>query len=429
MRKKGVPIEKVAPGSPAYEAGLRGGDVLVTVNGSPVSDPIDYMFHASEPGLKFKVEREGSSLSVELEVPEGREAGIKLADFRIKTCRNNCVFCFVSQLPRGLRKPLYVKDDDYRMSFLYGNYATLTNLSEADWQRTTSQRLSPLYISVHTTNNALRRKMLGNPKAPDIMKDLRRLRDHRIQMHAQIVLCPGLNDRDELKNTIRDLGALYPYVESIAVVPVGLTAHGKQPLAPVEKKDAEDALAAVEAFQKRFRKKHGDPVVYAADELYIKAGRPFPPLKDYGDLPQVENGVGMVPLFLSQARRLALPEGAGAGLKALTFTGTSFYPLLRKFTDRLRRQGIDVTPVQVENTSFGNTVTVAGLLTGRDVIRALAARAREFDVLLVPDCVFKDDADVFLDDVTVDELEGALGIRASVIEPTPEGLVKGGSGQ
>jgi putative radical SAM enzyme (TIGR03279 family) len=254
------------------------------------------------------------------------------------------------------------------------------------------------------------------------MKELRFFRDNRIHMHTQIVLCPGYNDGEALKRTIRDLGSLYPYLESVAVVPVGLTAHGKSGLSPVGKEDAVHALEAVDVFQKRFRKKHGDPVVYASDELYIRAGRPLPPIKDYGELPQVENGVGMVAEFMARARRLR-PSKPSRALRYLTFTGVSFHPYMKKFMDRLESAGFQIKAVPVENAYFGNSITVTGLLTGRDVIRALSSETRGFDALLIPAVVLRDGGDVFLDDVRVAELERALGLKALVVEPTPEALL------
>ncbi len=422
---KGTTIEHVVPTGPAAHAGIEAGDVLLSINGHEINDFIDYMFYRNEPELQLSLVRRGKKLSVRLDAEDiaGGDLGLELSHFKVKTCRNKCIFCFISQLPKGLRKTLYLRDEDYRMSFLYGNYVTLTSLTAKEKRRIVEQRLSPLYISVHATDRAVRNVILGNPKAPDIMEDLRFFRDHKIRMHTQIVLCPGVNDREVLKKTIRDLYSLYPFVSSIAVVPVGLTAHGKRKPSPVTQKDAEKALDTIESFQKRFKKKHGDPVVYASDELYIKAGRPFPGLRDFGELPQIENGVGMVPLFMSRSRRIKL-DLKPSSRKFLTFTGVSFYPFLKKLTDRLKRRGVDITLVPVENTFFGSTVTVAGLLTGRDVIKSLSGVAAEHDVLLVPDVALKD-GEVFLDDVTVKELEDALGLRGGVVESTPEGLLKG----
>jgi putative radical SAM enzyme (TIGR03279 family) len=422
--KSGVVIEEVAPSSPAAQAGIQKGDILVSINGNKLSDIIDYMFYKPETESDIVISRKGKRHSIKLILDESEDPGIKLKQFRIKTCRNKCIFCFVSQLPRGLRKTLYIKDEDYRMSFLYGNYITMTNLTQEDKKRIARQRLSPLYISVHSTNNALRCKMLGNPKAQDILKELRFLKDNKIKMHTQIVLCPGWNDGKELEKTIRDLYSFYPYLSSIAVVPVGLTAHRKTKLKAVEKEDAENALQIISAFQKRFKKKHGDPIVYGADELYIKAGQPFPPIKDYGDLPQIENGVGMVALFMSKAKKIKLPSKPPSK-KYLTITGVSFYPYLKRFLDRLEKNGISITPVAVENSFFGRSVTVTGLLTGRDVIKSLSTKAEGYDLLLLPDCMLRAEKDVFLDDVSVRDLESTIGIKTKIVESTPQGLLRG----
>ncbi len=420
--KNGVKIVEVEAESAAHEAGLRKGDTLLSIGGHPIRDSLDYMFCRDDEVLETVIVRRGKKHEVLIELDEWEDPGIILDDFAIRSCGNKCIFCFVSQLPKGLRRPLYLKDEDYRMSFLYGNYITLTNLSQSDRKRIVEQRLSPLYISVHSTDPGLRRLMLGNQKAPDVLKELKFFASYRIHMHTQIVLCPGYNDGEDLKRTIKDLCALYPYVESVAVVPVGLTAQHKQGLRPVEKKDAADALAIVETFQRRYRKKYGDPVVYSADELFIKAGRGFPKLTDYGELPQIENGVGMVPLFMNLARRIRPEEPTGPQKRYLTITGKSFYPYLKRFVDKLNRKGYDVTAVGVENNFFGSSVTVTGLLTGRDVLRALSGKTREYDILLLPEVALREGNDMFLDDVCPADIARALKIKTEIIEATPEGL-------
>lgn len=433
MKKdKGVPIARVAEGGPAHRAGIRKGDALLAVNGHEINDVIDYMFHNDAPELNAAFLRDGRRLRRKLKLGGSEGPGMELGHFRTKTCRNKCIFCFVMQLPKGLRRPLYVKDEDYRMSFLYGNYVTLTNLSAEDRERIARQRLSPLYISVHSTDDELRRKMLGNPNAPGIMEELHFFAENQIRMHIQIVLCPGINDGKALRNTLNDLKGLYPYVSSVAVVPVGLTAHRKIPLRPVGRADAERALDAIEAYARVLKKQHGEPLVYGSDELYIKAGRPFPPLSHYGDLPQIENGVGMVPLFLSEAKKIfkSIPHPrkliplSEPVKRYLTFTGASFYPYLAEFLMGLGKKGLSITPVKVENDFFGHSVTVTGLLTGGDVIKTLSGKTKGFDMLLIPDCVLREGGEVFLDDVSVKEIESALGIKAVVIESTPEGIIR-----
>lgn len=414
----------MAPGSIAGRAGIEAGDTLLSVNGNKVSDMIDYLFHKAGPRLALQTERAGR---ITLDVPEGEDPGIALKHFPVKRCGNHCSFCFVSQLPRGMRKTLYLKDEDYRMSFIYGNYITMANLTEGDKRRIARQRLSPLYISVHSTDNGIRRRLLGNLRAPDIMKDLKFFRDNRLRVHTQIVLCPGINDGQNLARTIQDLYLFHPYVMSVAVVPVGLTAyakaaHAKAGVRPVEKEDAVKTISIIERFQRRFRKKHGENIVCGADELYIKAGLALPPVAEYGDLPQIENGVGMVPLFLQEAKKQKPVEPTG--LKYLTFTGVSFHPYLKKFTDRLGKKGHRISLVPVTNSFFGPSVTVTGLLTGRDILGSLGEEAASHDILLVPETVVREGEDMFLDDVRISDMEAALGIKARLIEATPGGLLR-----
>ena len=417
--KIGVEVEGVTPGSFAALAGVNAGDTLISINGNRISDLIDFFFHKDGNPLDMEFKKAGR---VRLEVPEGGNPGISLKHFPVKRCGNRCVFCFVSQLPKGMRKSLYLKDEDYRMSFIYGNYITMANLADCDKKRIARQRLSPLYISVHSTDNDTRRRMLGNPVAPDIMKDLRFFRDNKLRAHTQVVLCPGMNDGKSLAKTISDLYSFYPYIMSIACVPVGLTAFSKTKIKPVGKEEAAEALSTIDRFQKRFRKKHGENIVYGADELYIKAGANLPAVSEYGDLPQIENGVGMVPLFMQEAKRPG--HAAPSGQKYLTFTGTSFYPYLARFVERLKKQGHHITLVPVENRFFGPSVTVTGLLTGRDSLKSLEEYAPSHDILLVPETVVRDGSDIFLDDVALTDMEAALGIKARLISATPQGMLE-----
>jgi putative radical SAM enzyme (TIGR03279 family) len=424
-RHQAAEIVRVVPRSIAHTAGIVPGDKVVSINGQRVSDVIDLMFYGNEGELEMVIERQKKRLFFSLSIPADQEIGIELRPFKIRTCTNKCIFCFVNQLPKGLRKSLSLKDEDYRMSFLYGNYITLTNLNEWDKKRIVAQRLSPIFISVHSTNRKVRNFLLGNPKAPDIMKELSFFKEHRIRMHCQIVLCPGYNDGKELVQTIRDLYKFHPYVSSIAVVPVGLTTHRKSgtKVRPVEKDDALRALETVDFFQRRSKKRHGEVIVYGADELYIKGGVGFPPLAEYGELPQLENGVGMVPLFQHEARRVKIPKTEG-GKRFVTFTGTYFYPFLKRFIDRLRKEGINIGLIWVENTFFGTGITVTGLLTGRDVIKSLAEVVKKDDLILIPGVVMKQEDDVFLDDVSKQDIENLLGARTVIIESTPKGLVE-----
>ncbi len=421
----GLPIESVQQGSLADKAGLRPGDSLLSVNAHGLRDPIDFIYYSTDEDLHINFRRGSRTMNLAIEKIEGEELGLSFKPFKIMTCRNNCIFCFVRQLPQGLRKTLYVKDEDYRMSFLYGNYITLTNLGREDKKRIIEQRLTPLFISVHSTKRALRNRLLGNPKAPDIMKELKFLSDNKIRFNVQIVLCPGLNDGRELRQTLSDLYRFYPYLLSVAVVPVGLTVHRRQPMKPVEKDDALKALHTIESFQKRYVKRHGNPLIYGADELYLKAEKPFPPLREYGELHQIENGVGMVPLFLSQAKKIRIPEHIKRRKKLLTFTGTSFYPFLKKFVEKIsERVRIRIDLLPVENRFFGTSITVTGLLTGRDVIKAALDQSDGHELLLIPDVVL-DGEDRFLDNITLRDVEEALGIAAIKISATPGGFMAG----
>ena len=417
-------INNVIEGTTAHEAGLVKGDILVSINGNPVSDTIDFMYNSQESVLDLKILRGKKTHLIKIKRKDSAHIGFELKAFRTRKCRNKCVFCFVDQLPKGLRKPLYFKDDDYRMSFLYGNFITLTNITAKEKERILSQKLSPLYISVHTTNNELRRKMLGNPKAPDILKEITEFTSNKIRLHVQVVLCPGLNDGEELSNTIKDLRKFYPYISSIAVVPVGLTKHKKAGVRQVEKKDALEVIETIKQFRRKLLRRHGDPLVYLADEFYIKADAPFPSLSSYGDLPQIENGVGLVPVFLHSSKKLKLPKKIKPR-KAAIITGVSFMPYLEEFAKKLKAiEGLSLDIIKVENKFFGPSVTVTGLLTGKDILKTVFGKTKA-DCLLVPDVALKEGTDMLLDNVTLRDLEESLGMNVIAVEPTPQGLLKG----
>ena len=304
----GLLIEGVAPGSIADEFELQAGDRLLAVNGHRLRDLIDYsLLHLVRAGAAAgdRQSRTVNSGSWRSSGKQGEPLGLTFAPPAPARCRNNCIFCFVHQLPKGLRKPLYVKDEDYRLSFLNGNYVTLANLKPAELERIIEQRLSPLYISVHATNPELRQQLLGKQGIPPILEQLQALAAARITLHTQVVLCPGINDGPELERTVADLAALYPAVQSLAIVPLGLTRH-RQNLPQLRPVDGDYATSLHREWGPRTRalkKSLGEPFLFLADEFYLKAGLPFPPLREYGDLPQIENGVGMVPLFLRDAAR------------------------------------------------------------------------------------------------------------------------------
>ncbi len=424
----GLLIQGVAPGSIAAEFELEAGDRLLKVNGHRLRDLIDYSFYtSSDAELLLEIARQdGEVWELELEREQGESLGLTFASPPPARCRNNCIFCFVHQLPGGLRKPLYVKDEDYRLSFLNGNYVTLANLKPAELKRIIQQRLSPLYISVHTTNPELRRNMLGAQDIPPVLDQLRALAAARISLHTQVVLCPGINDGPELERTVADLAELYPAVQSLAIVPLGLTAH-RQRLPQLRPLDGDYARNFIETWgpqARSLKKRLGQPFLFLADEFYLKAALPFPPLRDYGDLPQIENGVGLVPLFLRDAAltlRRARPIGA---FRVTVATGISAYGFVAEFLSNLSaKTGLELLPMAVENRLFGASVTVSGLVAGNDIIAALEG-VEIGTALLLPDVMIKEGEGIFLDDLSLTELGNRLGCRVATFDSTPQGLYR-----
>ena len=336
---KGLAIEAVTPGSIADELEVEPGDRLLRVNGRPLRDIIDYCYYTAgdENLLLDVVKPDGEAWELEIEREPDEPLGLTFASPIPARCRNKCVFCFVHQLPKGLRRPLYIKDEDYRLSFLNGNYVTLANLKPAELSRIIKQHLSPLYISVHTTNQALRAQLLGNPNIPPILQQLRELAAANIRMHTQIVLCPGINDGPELEQTVSDLADLYPAVQSLAIVPLGLTRHrrGLPRLTAVDADYASHFIGLWQPRAKSLQKRLGEPFLFLADEFYLKGGLPFPPLKEYGDLPQIENGVGMAPLFLRDAVRVLRTARHIGDFRVTVVTGVSAFVFVAEFLEKL----------------------------------------------------------------------------------------------
>jgi len=410
-------IARVAPGSLAEGLQLRPGDRIVSINGEAISDVIDYRFYVADERISLTVKnKSGRVKTFRIRKPADDDLGIELPPLTIKRCRNHCIFCFVDQMPSACRRSLYVKDDDYRASFLYGNYITLGNLSEEELERIFRQRLSPLYISVHTTEPELRSFMLGNRKAPDIMTLMKRLAAGGIRMHTQIVTCPGVNDGQHLVKTIEDVAQLFPAVMSIAAVPVGVTAY-RDDLYPVKlftRSGARAVLKTIDTFGRRFRREFGTRLVFASDEFYIKAGVPFPSAATYEEFPQIENGVGMVAEFLRDAARTRVPVRVPT-LKVTVVTGASFSAILKTALQRLKGvKGLTVRQIVAKNRFFGPTVTVAGLLSGGDIVHALKGK-RLGDLVLIPENVLKDDEHVFLDNMNLDQMEDLLGVPVRTV--------------
>ncbi len=420
-------ILAVDAGSIAEELELEPGDTILSVNGRPVRDLVDMELAGAEEQLLIEVEKKGGELwDLEFEKDADEPLGLHFPHPEPTQCGNNCLFCFVHQLPRGMRRTLYVKDEDYRFSFLYGAYVTLTNIEDEALDRIIEQRLSPLYVSVHATDDQLREKLLGR-RAPPILEVLGRLAAAGITIHTQIVLCPGINDGDDLQKTMDDLHALYPQVCSLAVVPVGLTGYRDRlpALRTPTRVEARRVLEQIHHAQARFGSGGESRFVFAADELYLRAELPFPPLEAYEDLPQIENGVGMVALFRRQASD-TLQEAAPLDAPAVSvFTGESFAPELESFAEDLRAAtGVRIAVHRIRNRFFGGQVTVAGLLTGKDVAEQLQGKVGT-PVLFVPDVVLREGEDVFLDDMSVEELGQVLGVRTVVVEASPMGLLEG----
>lgn len=425
---EGLLIESVVPGSIAHEMGVVSGDRLLAANGHQLRDIIDYTYHTSGYDelllLVAKPDRELWELEIQRESEQ--HLGLIFAAPQPASCRNNCVFCFVSQLPGGLRKQLYVKDEDYRLSFLNGSYVTLASLKPAEFRRIVKLRLSPLYISVHCTNPRLREKLLGRTGIPPILEQLRRLTAAHIYLHTQVVLCPGLNDGPELERTVADLSELYPAIRSLAIVPLGLTKH-RENLPSLRPVDAEYARGFISLWEPRIRKLHrrlGEPFLFLADEFYLKASLPLPSLRKYGDLPQIENGVGMVSLFLRDAARTLRSARKLGSYRVTVVTGVSSFGFVTDFLKKLaEKTGVEIKTVAVANRLFGESITVSGLVAGNDIIAALGGREIG-RVLLAPDVMIKEGEGIFLDDVSLEEMGRRLDCRVITFDSTPEGCYR-----
>jgi putative radical SAM enzyme (TIGR03279 family) len=409
-------IVGLAPEGLGAEIGLRVGDRLLAVNGHALRDVLDLQFYGADEEIALSVWREGETVGLRGRRRYGQPWGVAFerALFDgIKTCTNHCPFCFLKGLPAGLRPSLYIRDDDYRLSFLHGSFVTLTNLEEADWQRLAEQHLSPLYVSVHATDPDLRRRLLGVRFVPDIREQLRRLRDLGIGVHAQVVVCPGLNDGEALLRTIADLWELRNVVETVSLVPVGLSAHHPARLERVTPAMARDLLALADDWRRRAHRESGRRFVYPSDELYLLAGRAVPGAQTYEGFPQAQNGVGLVRLFLEDwartKRRLRRQAPRMAISGATLVTGLGFEPhLARVACDLGEMLGIACRVIGVENRFFGEPVTVAGLLTARDVIEQLSGKELG-DVVILPRSMLDAAGERTLDDWSLAEVGRALG--------------------
>lgn len=413
-------ITAIEPGSIAEELGLRAGDELLEINGKRVADVIDFRFHENDADISVKIARDGEVTIYDIEKDEGEKLGLDFEDFRILACGNDCIFCFVDQNPQGMRNQLYFRDGDYRLSFMYGNYTTMTNAGPAILRRIIQQRLSPQYISVHVTDYNVRKLMMGLKKDDLILEKIQLLHDNGIDMHTQIVLCPGINDGPVLEQTVRDLYRFKKHVMSLAIVPVGLTDHrfGLYDLKKVDNAYANKLLDIVSSWQKEFRADIGRAFVYCSDEFHIVAGREIPDAEYYDGFPQTENGVGIVRSFLLDFRRQSRRFPKSLTQKKTITLATAELPsgvILTELVPVLEKIGnLRVKAETVHNSLYGRSVTVAGLLSGKCLVSALKGKELG-DLILLPPDILNADA-LFLDDMTVPQLEESLGSPVMVYD-------------
>jgi putative radical SAM enzyme (TIGR03279 family) len=411
-------IRAIVAGSPAQKAGLKPGFKLAAINGHAVEDELDLRFLQSGDNLRLAgLDSRGRKFSLRVRKHPDQDLGLRVVETPIRGCGARCVFCFSDQNPRGLRSTLYFKDEDYRMSFLHGAYVTLANLKDKDLARILRLRLSPLYISVHATDEAVRRRLLGLKKPANILGLLKRLAKGRIQVHTQIVVAPGYNDGPVLEKTVKDLAGLYPWVASIALVPVGLTRHRKSlpKLRLSTPQEARHLLARLAQWQGALLKSKGTRLVFAADEWYLRARGSLPAFGEYEDFPQAANGVGLIRAFEKQWAR-SQASGKGVKGRATLVTGQAFGPTLKRLV-----RGFNVEVAAIPNRFYGDTVTVAGLLCGQDVARFLK-RSKSKGPVLVPDVMLKHGGQVFLDDMSLSELQKALGRKVVKVSSDAKGL-------
>lgn len=428
-----VRILSVTPGSPADQAGIREEERILSINGEAIHDEIDYQALTANSDLSVVVENASVKREVHIIKEEWASLGLCLDETQImkpRHCCNHCLFCFVDQLPQGMRSTLYVKDDDWRHSLMMGNYVTLTNVSEEEFQRILRRKASPLYISVHATDPEVRCRMLRNPKASNLMERLKKLKENGLEFHCQIVLCPEINDGKILSRSIDDLASLWPAARSLAIVPVGLTMH-REGLTELKRFDTVSAGAMLEmihSYQERFLKELGTRFVFPSDEFFCICHQPLPEESEYEDYPQIENGVGMLRLLDQECREAAedlLSERKmekSAVRRILIPTGVSAKPFIQDLVNRYAPEGADIQVIAVKNRFFGETITVTGLIVGRDLISAL--QGVKCDEILICDTMLRENTDRFLDDMTLEDVRNALGCAVRVIPNNGESLIR-----
>lgn len=417
-----VVISGIAPKSPAGRAGVLPGERLISINGNQVTDVLDYRFYMMEECVELVLQNDYRTRTVKIKKDEYDDLGLEFKTYLMdkqRSCKNKCIFCFIDQLPKGMRKSLYFKDDDDRLSFLFGNYITLTNVTEEEIDRIIKLRISPVNISVHTTNPELRVKMMKNPKAGESLRFIKKLADAGIALNCQLVLCPGINDGAELERSLRDLGQYYPALQSIASVPVGLSDHrdGLFELKPYTEETAAEVIDIIERFSDEFERENGCRIAYPADEFFLQAKRPIPDAAYYGEFSQLENGVGLIASMKDEFENGIedLPSSEKPVSLSIA-TGLAAHPFLSQLVDELGKKwhNLNCSVYAIKNDYFGRRITVAGLLTGTDLIRQLKGKPLG-DRLLLPSCVLDSANEHFLDDLTPEELSKELGVPVEFV--------------
>ncbi len=416
-----VRISGVEKNSLAFRKKIEKDDILISINGNEINDVLDYRFYINDTKLLLSLKTaDGKSKLAMIRKDEFEDIGLEFETYLMdkqRSCKNKCIFCFIDQLPKGLRKSLYFKDDDSRLSFLFGNYITLTNLTDDEVERIIKMHISPVNVSLHTMNPELRVEMMKNPKAGDALNPLKAFADAGISLNTQLVLCPGINDGKELEFSLNELSELYPSVQSIAAVPVGLSDHreGLYELQPYNEKTAGEVIDTIDRFNEEFRKKNGTVIAYAADEFYIKANRPMPDEDYYNGYPQLDNGVGMWTLLKAEFEQ-ALEDCDINELnrKVTVVTGVAAYPLISELAKKAEEKikGLSVNVVEVRNKLLGSMITVSGLICGNDIVSALGDTELGEELIIPPNCL-RSEGDMFLDDMTVDELSEKLNVKVT----------------
>lgn len=418
-----VKITEVISGSYADKCGIKPGDGLVSINGHIIKDVLDYRFYMCEKNLSIVTDRNGTTIEYKLKKGEYDDIGLDFETFLMdkkRSCSNNCIFCFIDQMPKGLRDTLYFKDDDSRLSFLMGNYVTLTNFTREDADRIIKMHMSPINISVHTTDPELRVKMLRNKHAGEVLSYMKDFADAGINMNCQIVLCKGINDGENLTRTMHDLASMHPYVTSVSVVPCGMTRF-REGLFHIDQFTAEETksvIRQVETFAAQCRNCYGDYIFHCADEMYIEAGLEIPDGEYYGEYLQIENGVGMMASMKSEFDdAITDAEYTGGRRHVSVITGHIAYEFIKGLCDRIHDRFNDITidVYKIENDFFGRTVTVAGLVTAGDIVNQTRGCSLG-ETVFIPSCMLRSGGDVFLDDMTFNELEQKLGTKIVTVE-------------